>query len=62
MNMLPAEQHTFAYENGVIVAGLHEQDGYRRYSLFQNREPLTGGNNLKRVVVDEVDGSASLKL
>lgn len=58
MRLLPAEQQSFVYENGAVIAGLHEHNGYRHYRLFLDRELLTRSDNLQRIFVDEVDGAA----
>jgi hypothetical protein len=62
MRLLPAEQRTFAYEDDVLVAGMHENKGYRWYTLAAvlDRKLLARSDDLKRVLVDEVDGSALL--
>ncbi len=58
MRLLAPDEQSFAYANGVIVAGLHEWNGYRHYSLFLNRELFACGDDLQSGVVDEVDGAA----
>lgn len=60
MRLLPADQQSFAYSDGMIIAGLHEERGYRRYSVFALRDDklLAGGDNLEGLLIDEVHGSA----
>jgi hypothetical protein len=60
MRLLPADQQTFVYCDGAVIAGLHERNGYRHYSLFLDRQLLATCDDLKRVLVDKVDESASL--
>jgi hypothetical protein len=64
MKLLPAEQHTFAYEGDCIVAGLHEHNGRRWYSryLLDDRQPLPSGDDLKGAIVDEIDSPATRQL
>ena len=64
MKLLPAEQQSFAYENGLIIAGLHEDRGYRRYSVFVLRDgdALASADNLECLVIDSVDRPAVAKL
>jgi hypothetical protein len=62
MRLLPAEQQTFAYENQKVVAGLHEHNGYRHFSLFLPSDLFPSCDDFKRVVVDEIDGASVLKL
>lgn len=60
MKLLSAERQCFAYIDGMIVAGLHEDRGYRRYSVFALRddELLAGSDDLEGLLVDEVHGAA----
>lgn len=58
MKLLPADRQSFVYENGAVIAGLHEHNGYRHYSLFLDRELLARGDHLQGAFVDEVDGTA----
>lgn len=60
MHLLQAEQRTFAYENGTVIAGLHEHNGYRWYSAFDSRDGqhLARSDDLECLLVNEVDRSA----
>jgi hypothetical protein len=63
MRLLPAEQRTFSYENGVVIAGLHERDGYRCYSVFELRDgqSFAGRDDGESLVVHEIHRPAALK-
>jgi hypothetical protein len=50
MRLLPAEQRTFAYKDGAVIAGLHERNGYRHYSLFLDRQLLAGCDHFKLAI------------
>jgi len=64
MQLLPAERQTIAYEEGLLIAGLHERDGYRWYTAFKslNGETFTSGHDLKGAIIDKVDRSSVSQL
>lgn len=61
MRLLPAEQRTFVYENGAIIAGLHEHKGCRWYSVFDLRdgEHFARRDDLECLIIDEVNRPTS---